>query len=65
MGYDKRYLTQKLEKYARRGHDGAEIEFIYKQIEQLNLPPAYHACGFDHPFVPVIIDTSEAVIKML
>jgi putative SOS response-associated peptidase YedK len=65
MCYDKRYLTQKLEKYARRyGHDEAEVSFIYKQIEQLNLPPAYHASGFDHPFVPIIYDKTKSVTKM-
>jgi len=65
MCYDKRYLTQKLEKYARRyGNDEAEVDFIHKQIALLNLPPAYHASGFDHPLVPIVIDTTKAVTKM-
>ncbi len=65
MCYDKRYLTKKLEFYAKRyGDDPAEAEYIRKQIEELNLPPTYHASGFDHPFVPVLLDTKKRIVKM-
>jgi putative SOS response-associated peptidase YedK len=62
MCYDKSYLTKRLEKYAKRyGRGEEEITFVREQIRKLNLAPAYHASGFDHPLVPVMIDTTRQI----
>ncbi|MBS1508054.1 MAG: SOS response-associated peptidase [Bacteroidetes bacterium] len=62
MCYNKAYLTRRAEQMAKRyGHDEQEVEFIRTQLEQLNVGPAYHASGFDHPSVPVIIDRTKTI----
>lgn len=65
MCYDKSYLTKKLERYARRyGDSPEEVEHLRSQLELLNLPPTYHASGFDHPLVPLIINKQKQIVKM-
>lgn len=62
MCYNKTYLTKRAEKLAKRyGHDEQEVKFIQEQLQKLNLSPVYHASGFDHPLVPVIISTSKEI----
>jgi putative SOS response-associated peptidase YedK len=62
MCYNKAYLTKRAEKLAQRyGHNEKEIAFIGQQLKILNLNPVYHASGFDHPVVPVIIDITKQV----
>jgi putative SOS response-associated peptidase YedK len=62
MCYNKSYLTKRLEKLAKRyGHDEEEVKFIHEQLEKLGISPVYHASGFDHPEVPVIIGTSKQI----
>lgn len=59
MCYDKEYLTKKQERYAQwYGHDPAEVEYMKEQLNKINLGPVYHASGFDHPIVPVIVNSS-------
>lgn len=51
-----------MERYAKRyAESDAEIKLITKQFGHLNIGPTYHASGFDHPMVPVIIDSSKTV----
>jgi putative SOS response-associated peptidase YedK len=62
MCYNKSYLLKRAERLAKRyGHDEEEVNFIREQFQKLNLGPVYHASGFDHPSVPVIIDATKAV----
>lgn len=62
MCYNKAYLTKRAEKLAKRyGHDENEIKFVQQQLLKLNLPPVYHASGFNHPSVPVIINKSKEI----
>jgi putative SOS response-associated peptidase YedK len=62
MCYNKAYLTKRAERMARRyGHDEKEVTFILEQLQKLNMAPVYHASGFDHPNVPVIIDKSKTI----
>jgi putative SOS response-associated peptidase YedK len=62
MCYNKTYLTRRLEQYAKRyGRDEDELTFIREQLSRLNIGPVYHASGFDHPTVPVIIDDSRTI----
>lgn len=62
MCYNKSYLTKRAEKLAKRyGHDEREVEFIQLQFQKLNMSPMYHASGFDHPAVPVIIGPSKEI----
>jgi putative SOS response-associated peptidase YedK len=62
MCYNKSYLTRRAENLAKRyGHDEQEVEYIREQLKKLNMAPMYHASGFDHPSVPVIIDASKTI----
>ena len=62
MCYDKSYLTKKKEFYANRyGDHPEEVEYLKDQLNKLNLQPVYHTSGFDHPEVPVIIDSSMKI----
>jgi putative SOS response-associated peptidase YedK len=62
MCYDKSYLTKRLEKYAKRYGDGPEeVKFVQEQLAKFNIGPVYHASGFDHPSVPVIIDSTKTI----
>lgn len=62
MCYNKAYLTKRAEHLAKRyGHDEEEVNFIREQFQKLNISPVYHASGFDHPAVPVIINTSKEI----
>lgn len=62
MCYNKTFLTKRAEKLAKRyGHDEKDIKFIQEQLKKLNLAPVYHASGFDHPSVPVIIDSTKTI----
>lgn len=62
MCYNKSYLTKRLEKLAKRyGHDEGEVKFIHEQLQKMGMGPVYHASGFDHPEVPVIISTSKQI----
>jgi len=45
----------------RYGHSDEDVAFIREQLSKLNVLPVYHASGFDHPAVPVIIDTSNEI----
>ena len=62
MCYDKGYLTKRIETYAKRyAESSEEIKFIIDQLGHLNVGPTYHASGFDHPLVPVLIDTTKKI----
>ncbi|MBL7871780.1 MAG: SOS response-associated peptidase [Cyclobacteriaceae bacterium] len=62
MCYNKAYLTKRLETMAKRyGHDDEEVQFIRDQLTRLNINPVYHASGFDHPAVPVIINRTKEI----
>lgn len=62
MCYNKAYLTKRAEKLAKRyGHSEEEVTFIMEQLKRLNIAPVYHASGFDHPNVPVIIDNTKTI----
>lgn len=62
MCYNKSYLTKRAEKLAKRyGHDEDEVKAIMDQLYKLNILPVYHASGFDHPNVPVILDTKKEI----
>lgn len=62
MCYDKEYLTRKQERYARRyGETAADVEYLMAQLNKLSVGPTYHASGFDHPLVPVMIDSSKTI----
>lgn len=45
----------------RYGHDEEEVKFVHQQMIKFNLGPVYHASGFDHPEVPVIIDRTKTI----
>ncbi len=62
MCYDKSYLTKKQEKYAKRYGDGPdEVKFVQEQLFKLNMGPVFHASGFTHPNVPVMIDHTKTI----
>jgi putative SOS response-associated peptidase YedK len=62
MCYNKAYLTKRLETMAKRyGHSDDDVTFIREQLGKLNALPVYHASGFDHPAVPVMIDKSSEI----
>jgi len=62
MCYDKKYLTKKQERYAKRyGETAADVEYLKDQLNKLSVGPTYHASGFDHPMVPVIIDSTNTI----
>lgn len=62
MCYHKSFLTKRAEQLAKRyGHDEAEINFIRQQFQKFNIGPVYHASGFDHPSVPVMIGRSKEI----
>lgn len=62
MCYDIQYKTKKSEQYAKRyGDSPAEIELLRNQFDELSISATYHASGFDHPLVPVIIDSTKAL----
>lgn len=62
MCYDKEYLTKKQERYAKRyGETAADVEYLKDQLTKLSVGPTYHASGFDHPMVPVIIDSTNTI----
>ncbi|MBL7845544.1 MAG: SOS response-associated peptidase [Cyclobacteriaceae bacterium] len=62
MCYDKAYLAKKQEKYANRyAVHASEVEYLKAQLNKINLGPVYHASGFDHPEVPVIIGPEKKI----
>lgn len=62
MCYDKAYLAKKQEKYANRyAVHASEVEYLKDQLNKINLGPVYHASGFDHPQVPVIISAEKKI----
>lgn len=64
MCYDKSYLSQKLERYAKRyASDEEEEAHIKKQISDLNIAPNYFANGFSHPMAPVITNDDPKLIQ--
>jgi putative SOS response-associated peptidase YedK len=62
MCYNKTYLTKRQERYAKRyGNGPDEVAFIKEQLGKINMAAVYHASGFDHPLVPVIIDSEKKI----
>jgi putative SOS response-associated peptidase YedK len=62
MCFNKACLTKRAEKMAKRyGHNEKETGYLLEQFKQLNIAPVYHASGFDHPSVPVIIDQDKTI----
>ena len=55
MCYDVAYQTKRTLEYARRrGYDPGTIEELEERWERVkNLPPRFHASGFEHPHLPV------------
>lgn len=45
----------------RYGHTDSQVRFIQEQLQQINTGPVYHASGFNHPLVPVIIDQTKTI----
>jgi len=62
MCFNKSYLTKRAEMLAKRyGHTDSQVRFIQEQLEQIKLEPVFHASGFNHPLVPVIIDQTKTI----
>ena len=56
MCYDISYLTRRQADYARRYGTEEDVEDIVKRIG-----PVWHTNGFQHPFVPVVIDEKPGI----
>lgn len=61
MCYNKFYLTKKQLQYAVRYGDFGDEATIRKQLEAIKVGPTYHASGFSHPAVPVILNTTKRI----
>ena len=62
MCYDKTYLTKRQISYAKRyGETTEEIEYLKEQLNKLGVAATYHASGFNHPIVPVILNASKKI----
>jgi len=59
--YNKFYLTKKQLQYAVRYGDFGDEAAIRKQLEAIKVEPTYHASGFSHPEVPVILNTTRKI----
>lgn len=58
MCYDSAYLTKRSADYARRvGYDNKTVAELQERFAQLQKaqPPQYHASGFAHPGIPVLL----------
>jgi putative SOS response-associated peptidase YedK len=64
MCYDKSYLSQKIERYAKRyANSPEEEEFVKKQISDLNITPTHYVNGYVHPLAPVITNEDPKLIQ--
>lgn len=61
MCYNKFYLTKKQLQYAVRYGDFGDEASIREQLNAIKTGPAYHASGFSHPDVPVILNTTRKI----
>ena len=61
MCYDKSYFTKRLEKYAKRYGGAEDQKHVQDQLAKITINATYHASGFDHPSVPVMIDHSKTI----
>jgi putative SOS response-associated peptidase YedK len=59
MCYDIKTMRESQLKKARHYGDVEQIERLKKEIEQLRLYEFHHVSGFDHPQLPIIVNTPE------